>query len=251
MVKNFLGVIPARMKSTRFPGKPLAKILNIPMVQWVYEAASKCTKLDHVVVATDSIEIFEAVKEFNGEAVMTSADCHSGLDRIIETAQKISGFTHYVNIQGDEPMISHLTIEGVINLFYKYDYCEISTAAVYFKTMEEFQNTNNVKVVINKNQKALYFSRSMLPNYERSGNITEYFKNNLPLKHQGIYAYSKEILSEAASLKPCVYEKAESLEQLRFLHNGYDIYVDIVENESIGVDTPDDLLKVESILKAR
>ncbi|MDH5720999.1 MAG: 3-deoxy-manno-octulosonate cytidylyltransferase [Spirochaetia bacterium] len=249
MKKSFLAIIPARMKSTRFYGKPLAEINGKPMIQWVYEAAASCKKLDKILIATDSDEIYSNAKKFTNDILMTSDKHKSGLDRVIEAAEK-ENFTHYVNIQGDEPMISDKTIEGTINLFDKYDDCQISTAAIPFETEEEFENKNNVKVVLTENDRALYFSREAIPSLIRLENKQDAFTNKYLLKHQGLYAYTKDALFSIKNLKPCFIEDAEGLEQLRFLYYGYSIYVHHSEHESIGVDTPEDLKKVSEYLRS-
>jgi 3-deoxy-manno-octulosonate cytidylyltransferase (CMP-KDO synthetase) len=238
-----LGVIPARFASTRFPGKPLHRIAGKPMVERVYAAAKKCTELSHVIVATDDVRIADAVKAFGGEAVMTRADHVSGFDRIVEVAEQYPGFTHYVNVQGDEPLLPAENISGALELFARG--ADITTTAVPFKSDADFRNENQVKVVLAHDGRALYFSRSPIPFYRKN------IQDRLPaLKHQGLYAYSREALLKFAKLPVAALEEAESLEQLRFLYNGFQIYVHIATVDSPGVDVPEDVVRVEALLKA-
>ncbi|AFM14407.1 3-deoxy-manno-octulosonate cytidylyltransferase [Turneriella parva] len=240
-----LGVIPARYASTRFPGKPLALIAGKPMIEWVYGAAKKCTDLDHVVVATDDARIADAVRQFGGEAVMTRDDHVSGFDRIVEVASKFSGFTHYVNVQGDEPLLPAANISGAVALFREHgEDCHIATTAVPFSNEADEANENMVKVVLAHDARALYFSRSRIPFYRKD------VRASLPaLKHQGLYAYSREALLKLAKLPVAALEEAESLEQLRFLYNGFNIFVHIAREDSPGVDVPEDIKRVEQILQ--
>jgi 3-deoxy-manno-octulosonate cytidylyltransferase (CMP-KDO synthetase) len=240
-----LGVIPARFASTRFPGKPLAKIAGRAMIEWVWHAAKKCQDLAHLVVATDDERIARTVADFGGAAVMTRSDHVSGFDRIVEVAQKFPDFTHYVNVQGDEPLLPAGNISGALRLFAVHgSRCEIATTAVPFATAADFQNENMVKVVLGHDGRALYFSRSPIPFYRRGS-----FDGPLrALKHQGLYAYSREALLRLAELRVAPLEEAESLEQLRFLYHGFQIYVYVAEQDSPGVDVPDDIGRVEKMI---
>ncbi len=239
-----LGVIPARFASTRFPGKPLALIAQKPMIEWVHGAAKKCPDLGHVVVATDDARIAEAVTRFGGEAVLTRDDHVSGFDRIVEVAQKFPDFTHYVNVQGDEPLLPAANISGAVALFRKHgSACHIATTAVPFVNEADEANENMVKVVLAHDSRALYFSRSRIPFYRKN------VRSHLPaLKHQGLYAYSRDALLQLAALPVAALEEAESLEQLRFLYNGFNIFVHIATKDSPGVDVPDDIARVEALL---
>lgn len=240
-----LGVIPARYASTRFPGKPLHLIAGKPMVEHVFNAAKKCSDLDRVVVATDDERIAAAVTAFGGEAVMTRNDHVSGFDRIVEVAGKYPDYTHYVNVQGDEPLLPAENISGAVELFRTYgSKCHIATTAVPFPTTADFQNENQVKVVLAADQRALYFSRSPIPFYRKG----DFAGAQRALKHQGLYAYSREALLELAKLPVAALEEAESLEQLRFLYNGFNIYVHISTKDSPGVDVPEDVIRVEKLL---
>lgn len=241
-VRRVLGVIPARYASTRFPGKPLHPINGKPMIEWVYRAAKNCNDLDAVLVATDDERIEKAVKSFNGTSMMTRSDHVSGFDRIVEVAQSHKDFTHYVNIQGDEPLMPAANISGALKLFDRG--AAIATTAVEFKTEQDFQNENQVKVVLAHDGRALYFSRAPIPFYRKKNQST------LPaLKHQGLYAYSREALLKIAALPVAALEEAESLEQLRFLYHGFDIYVHIAREDSPGVDVLADVARVEALLK--
>ena len=244
MKRRTLGIIPARFASTRFPGKPLALIQGQPMIWWVYHSAKKCSALDKVIVATDDERIAQTVEDFGGEALLTSAHHPSGFDRIGEVSDRFSDFTHYVNIQGDEPLIASDTITAALNLF-ENPACDISTSAVAFQNDADFQNENMVKVVLAADQRALYFSRSPIPFYRN----TELKSTLAPLKHQGLYCYSARALHKLRALPQADLEKAESLEQLRFLFHGFGIFVAIAKQDSPGVDTPEDILRVEKLLK--
>ncbi|MFZ5628116.1 MAG: 3-deoxy-manno-octulosonate cytidylyltransferase [Spirochaetota bacterium] len=240
-----LGVIPARYASTRFPGKPLAKIAGKPMIQWVWGAAKKCRDLSQVVIATDDERIAQTVADFGGEAVMTRNDHVSGFDRIVEVAQKFPDFTHYVNVQGDEPLLPAENISGALNLFSAHGgSCDIATTAVPFASAADFQNENMVKVVLAHDGRALYFSRSPIPFYRKG----RFDGEPRALKHQGLYAYSRDALLRLAGLKVAALEEAESLEQLRFLYNGFQIYVHVAAHDSPGVDVPDDIARVEKLI---
>ncbi len=240
-----LGVIPARYASTRFPGKPLAKIHGKPMIAWVWDAAQKCRDLSQVVVATDDERIARAVADFGGTAVMTRKDHVSGFDRIVEVAEKFPDFTHYVNVQGDEPLLPAENISGALALFAAYgERCDIATTAVPFASEADFRNENMVKVVLAHDSRALYFSRSPIPFY-RKGRFDGELR---ALKHQGLYAYSREALLRLAQLQVAALEEAESLEQLRFLYNGFRIYVHVAMHDSPGVDVSDDIARVEKLI---
>lgn len=240
-----LGVIPARFASTRFPGKPLHLIAGKPMVEWVYAAAKKCSALAAVVVATDDARIESAVHGFGGEVVMTLSTHVSGFDRIVEVAEKFPDYTHYVNVQGDEPLLPAANIEGALSLFERG--ADITTTAVPFASEPDFRNGNQVKVVLGHDGRALYFSRSPIPFYRKGG----FDGAQRALKHQGLYAYSRAALLRLAKLPVAALEEAESLEQLRFLYNGFQIYVHVATIDSPGVDVPEDALRVEKLILER
>jgi 3-deoxy-manno-octulosonate cytidylyltransferase (CMP-KDO synthetase) len=236
---SVLGVIPARFASTRLPGKPLALINGRPMVEWVYRSAKNV--LSHVVVATDDKRVEAAVKKFGGDVCMTSPKCNSGTDRMKEVASRRHA-KFYVNIQGDEPMMKPATIRDAVKLAIRKK--AISTAATHLEK-EHVDDPSAVKVVVDKDGRALYFSRSMIP-YAAHG-VT---KPLAGLKHLGLYVYPKEQLFKFARLKPTQLEQTEKLEQLRALYNGMSIYVAYTPFDSIGVDTPADLKRVSQKLGA-
>jgi 3-deoxy-manno-octulosonate cytidylyltransferase (CMP-KDO synthetase) len=236
---KFIGVIPARYGSTRFPGKPLALINGKPMIQHVYERASKSKLLDSVIVATDHEEIQKVVDGFGGRAIITSKDHETGSDRIAEVTSKIEG-DFFVNIQGDEPLISHELIDALIETA-QHTPDTVITAKTAIKNVEDAANPNVVKVVTDINQYALYFSRSTIPFNRAKKDITLF-------KHLGIYGYPKSILNEFVKLPQSALEEVEMLEQLRLLENGYRIKVIETSYDAVGVDTPEDIKKVEEIL---
>ena len=227
---KFIGIIPARYASTRFPGKPLADMAGKPMIQRVYEQVKDV--LDAVCVATDDTRIEAAVKAFGGEVVMTSDQHRSGTDRCYEAYTKVGlGYDVVVNIQGDEPL---------------------ATLVKPFRPDDDFEttlfNANSPKVVLNKNSEAMYFSRSIIP-YLRGKNYREWLPNHTYYKHIGLYAYRADTLKEITRLPQSSLELAESLEQLRWLENGYKIKVGITSQETIGIDTPEDMEKALAFLK--
>lgn len=233
----FLVVIPARISSKRFYGKPLQKILGKPMVQWVYEKAEKVFGKKNVLIATDSEEILKEVKNFGGSGLLTSKDCKSGTDRVAEVAERYFA-DYYINLQGDEPLIRPETLEKLKNKLLTGNY-EIVTLD-YPLNEEDARDPNIVKVVKDKENFALYFSRSQIP-YPRGLKIFR--------KHIGIYGYKRETLLNFVKLPPSPLEEAEGLEQLRALYNKIEIYVEEAPYDSISVDTPEDLKKVEEILR--
>lgn len=246
---KFLGIIPARYASTRFPGKPLAVLGGKPVIQRVYEQVSGV--LDDVCVATDDDRIRQAVEAFGGKAVMTSPDHRSGTDRCHEAAQKVGGdYDVIVNIQGDEPFIQPSQIETVKACFID-PATGIATLVKPFTPengFEALENVNSPKVVVDKNMNALYFSRSIIP-YQRNVDKAEWLSRHTYYKHIGLYAYRRKVLAEITALPQSPLELAESLEQLRWLENGYRIKVGISNVETIGIDTPQDLRRAEDFLK--
>ena len=247
---KFLGIIPARYASTRFPGKPLADMAGKPMIQRVYEQVEGT--LDAVCVATDDTRIEEAVKAFGGQVVMTSDKHRSGTDRCYEAYTLVGqGYDVVVNIQGDEPFIHPEQIETLKACFREPD-VQIATLVKPFRPDDDFEtalfNANTPKVVLNKRHEALYFSRSIIP-YMRGKHYSEWLPNHTYYKHIGLYAYRAATLREITALPQSPLELAESLEQLRWLENGYKIKVGITEQETIGIDTPADLEKALAFLK--
>jgi len=236
---NFIGIIPARYESTRFPGKPLALLGEKPMVQWVVENARKSLK--EVWVATDDNRIFNAVHKFGGNAVKTSILHKSGTDRCAEAARILSNkiqFDVVVNIQGDEPFIQAEQI-NLLKLCFTGS-ADIATLVKQVESMEELFNPNRPKVVIDKNRNALYFSRSPIP-FVRDVPKESWIKKPNFYAHIGMYAYKAEVLQEITKLEQGLLETTESLEQLRWLENGYKIKTAETTHQSIGIDTPDDL----------
>lgn len=234
-----LGIIPARYASTRFPGKPLVDIAGKSMIQRVYEQSKKCLLLTEVVVATDDDRIYDHVLSFGGKAIMTSSNHQSGTDRCAEVAQKHPGFDVIINIQGDEPYIDPEQISKVISCFDDSD-TQIATLVKRILTNEELQNANSPKVIINKNSEAIYFSRSPLPHI-RGQEPQNWLRHFTYFKHIGIYGYRSDILQQVTKLPVSALEKAESLEQLRWIENGYRIKVSETGLETYAIDTPEDL----------
>ena len=240
-----IGIIPARYASTRFPAKPLVNIKGKSMIQRVYEQARKASSLHHVVVATDDQRIFEAVKAFGGEVVMTSEAHQSGTDRCLEAALLIDyDFDIVVNIQGDEPFISPEQINLILSCF-NQENTEIATLVKLIEDEKELWDHNRPKVVMDDDDFALLFSRNCIP-YLRDVDSIDWNNTFNFYKHIGMYAYRMETLKEICKLKPSRLEKAEGLEQLRWIESGYRIKTAITEEESISIDTPQDL---EELLK--
>ena len=243
---KFIAVIPARYSSSRFPGKPLAVLAGKPVIQRVYEQVTKV--LSEAWVATDDERIYNTVLDFGGKAVMTRQDHKSGTDRIEEAVEKIKTDADViVNIQGDEPFIQPSQIETVCKQFDNPS-TQIATIGKPFTSMEAVENPNSPKIVTDVNGFALYFSRSVIP-YVRGVEEKEWLSHFPFLKHLGIYAYRREVLREITRLPQSPLEKAESLEQLRWLQNGYRIRVGITNVETVGIDSPDDLRRAEEFLK--
>lgn len=246
---KFIGIIPARYASTRFPGKPLAMLVGKPVIQRVYEQVAGV--LDEAVVATDDQRIFDAVLAFGGKAVMTSVNHKSGTDRCWEAYTNIgSEYDVVVNIQGDEPFIQPEQLKSVCQCFAD-ESVDIATLVKPFTVndgLKALQNPNSPKVVVDKDMHALYFSRSVIP-YLRGVEPEEWLSHHTYYKHIGLYAYRAKVLSEITKLPQSSLELSESLEQLRWLENGYTIKVGISNTETIGIDTPEDLAAAEKFLK--
>ena len=244
-INEFIGIIPARYSSTRFPGKPLSILGGKPVIQRVYEQTSKV--LNNVCVATDDERIYNKVIEFGGNAVMTRADHKSGTDRIAEAYEKIGKpYKVVINIQGDEPFIHPEQIESVMACFDDKD-VEIATLGKRFTSMEAVQNPNYPKIVVDNRGFAMYFSRSVIP-FVRGVEEGEWLGRYPFLKHLGLYAYRVDVLKAITALPQSSLEKAESLEQLRWLQNGFRIKVAETEFETVGIDTPEDLTRAEELL---
>jgi len=230
--------IPARFASTRLPGKPLAKINGRPMIQWVYERVSKSRLIEDVTVATDDERILRAVSAFGGKAVLTSGACGSGTERVAEASRNISADI-VVNVQGDEPLLPPELIDDCVREMISDRGISISTPACRIKTAGEFKDPNIVKVVMDKNGFAMYFSRSPIP-YSEGRALSAY-------RHIGLYVYRKDVLLQLAKLPESPLEKAERLEQLRALENGFRIKTVITPYNPVSVDTKEDLEKVRGM----
>ncbi|MBR4520639.1 MAG: 3-deoxy-manno-octulosonate cytidylyltransferase [Paludibacteraceae bacterium] len=240
---KIIGVIPARYQSSRFPGKPLANILGHPMIWWVYQQCIKVQELDEVYVATDDQRIFDTCRQLGLRVIMTSDQCHTGTDRVGEVAAKIDGDL-FVNIQGDEPLIEPQMIRDIIGIF--------RDESVYFGSLRkqitdeaEILAPSTVKVVVDKNEDALYFSRSVIPSNVKDGKLARVYR------HVGIYAYKRDFLQTFIQLPPTELEAGEGLEQLRALENGYNLRVHETQFDTIGVDLPEHIAMVEDLIRAR
>jgi len=233
-------VIPARYSSTRLPGKPLKDICGKPMICRVWERARLAKSVAEVIVATDDERILQAVEKNSGRAMMTRADHKTGTDRLAEVAEKFPDVEVIVNVQGDEPLIEPALIDELIGEFVADKNLQMATVATELTDADEMKNPNNVKVVLDKNNDALYFSRSLIP-YPRNVGKAKVFK------HIGIYAYRRNFLLAYAKMTPTPLEQSESLEQLRALENGYKIRVIKSSCRFVGVDTEEDLKLVNEI----
>ncbi len=249
--KRILGVIPARFASTRFEGKPLALVGGKEMILCVCKRVTESGLFDKVVVATDSRRIFDVVNTNNYTAIMTDENHACGTDRVEEAlniVEKTYGeFDIVVNVQGDEPLIGKEQLQKVISPF-EDEGVQISTLCKMIEDTETLKNPNVVKVVFDYNYYALYFSRSIIP-YDRNETLEYGIAKGQYYKHIGLYAYRKDVLREIVKLYPSRLERMESLEQLRWLEEGYRIKVEVTEYESIGVDTPEDLEKINKLLE--
>lgn len=239
---KFIGIIPARYSSSRFPGKPLAILGGKPVIEHVYRQVSSV--MEDVFVATDDQRIYDAVEAFGGKAIMTRSDHKSGTDRICEALEKVAGsFDVVINIQGDEPFIQKSQLETVMQCF-DDPRTQIATLGKSFESMEAVENPNSPKIVLDNDGYALYFSRSVIP-FVRGKEHEEWLSHFPYFKHIGLYAYRTEVLREVSKLPQSTLELAESLEQLRWLQNGYKIKVGLTDVETIGIDTPEDLQRAE------
>jgi 3-deoxy-manno-octulosonate cytidylyltransferase (CMP-KDO synthetase) len=239
---KFLCVIPARFASTRLPGKPLADIAGKPMIQRVYERAMKAKRPDSVLVATDDERVFQAMESCNGKVMMTAADHPTGTDRLAEVAAAYKDIDVIINVQGDEPLIDPGVIDSLAAAFDEDKDLQMATVMTKMDD-EEKNNPNNVKVVTDKKGYALYFSRSLVPYPRVDTGVSTY-------KHIGIYAYKRGFLLDYAKMEPTILEQTESLEQLRVLENGYKIKVIETDCKFVGVDTAEDLEKVNEVYRS-
>lgn len=246
-MSKIAGIIPARWGSTRFPGKPIHPIAGKPLIQHVWERCQEARKLDAVIVATDDLRIAEVAFAFGAEVALTSPDCPSGTDRAAQVAARLGrGFSGVINIQGDEPTISPALIDQLASALKKNPRLQMVTAASVLADPAELSNPNCVKVTLAKNGDALYFSRSVIPFpfADPEGGIVFY-------RHQGIYGYRRDFLKKFVRWAPSPYERIERLEQLRALERGVPIRVVIAQQDSLGVDAPEDVARAEERLAAR
>lgn len=240
-----LGVIPARYASSRFPGKPLIDLKGKTMIQRVYEGAMKSTRISEVIVATDDQRIYDEVLRFGGKVMMTDEAHPSGTDRCAQVAKTVGNVDVVINIQGDEPLVDYRQLEQLIDAFEAPE-TMIATLGNRSITMEDIDNPNRIKIVVNNKHQALYFSRSPLPNFHHSkGNP---LLNYPYLRHIGLYAYRASALQELTQLVPTDLEKIESLEQLRWLYHGYAIQIVETNIETPNIDVPADVIKVLDLL---
>lgn len=245
-------IIPARYASTRFPGKPLALLAGKPIIQHVYEHAAQC--VHHTYVATDNRLIYDAVTQFGGHAIMTSTQHQSGTERLMEALGKIDAmdipWDVAVNLQGDEPFVGPNHIHALCRCFETDASVEIATLVARIKTQSDLDNINVPKVIINRQHEAVYFSRSTIP-YIRNVQKEEWLAHYPFMKHIGLYAFSKNALQKISTLALSPLEEMEKLEQLRWIENGLKIKTAVVEDATIGIDTPEDLRKAEAYIKAK
>lgn len=237
-----LAVIPARYESTRYPGKPLIDLAGKTMIRRVYEGVQKSNLISKVIVATDDQRIVDEVQSFGGDAAMTGKHHVNGTGRCVELASALDSFDIVINVQGDEPLIRSEQLEALIQSFHDNS-VDISTLAIASSSESDFLNENRIKVAMDANSNALYFSRSPIPNQSKTNNRVVFHK------HIGIYAFRREILLETQDMESCAIERSESLEQLRWMHYGKKIRVVVTNIETPNVDSPEDVDKVLSLLK--
>ena len=235
-------IIPARYGSSRLEGKPLLKAADKPIIQWVWEKASKCKGINRVIIATDDSRIYDTCRNFGAEVEMTSVNHKSGSDRIAEVISRHEEIEYIINLQGDEPLIEENNIELVRQGVVDDNTADISTLVREIVSQEELNNPNLVKCVFDNLGYALYFSRAKIP-YERNENKTKFYG------HIGIYGYKREALLKMTSLPQTQYEMAESLEQLRALQNGMKIKIAVVNNVPVGIDTKEDFEKFKHMVE--
>lgn len=248
---RFIAIIPARYASTRFPAKPLALLGGKPVIQRVYEQVTGI--ISSAVVATDDERIADAVKSFGGQVVMTSPNHKSGTDRCWEAYQKLGEeYDVVINVQGDEPFIAHSQLKAIMECF-EDENTDIATLVKPFAQSDglaALQNPNSPKVVLDSESRAIYFSRSVIP-YLRGVEPEQWLSSHTFYKHIGMYAFRSDVLGKITSLPQSTLELAESLEQLRWIENGYKIGVGISDVETVGIDTPEDLQRAEEFLASR
>jgi 3-deoxy-manno-octulosonate cytidylyltransferase (CMP-KDO synthetase) len=242
---HVVGIIPARFASSRFPGKPLIDLKGKSMIQRVYEGASKSDLISELIVATDDERIYNEVKRFGGQVVMTASTHQTGTDRCAEVVNQLQHADVVINIQGDEPLVDYRQLNQLIDAF-NSDEVKIATLASRKITLDDLQNPNRIKVVLDNNNKAIYFSRSAVPN---AANLREDALTFYPfLRHIGLYGFRTDVIKEITQLEPTLLEQTESLEQLRWLYYGYSIHVVETTIETPNIDSPEDVIKVLELL---
>jgi 3-deoxy-manno-octulosonate cytidylyltransferase (CMP-KDO synthetase) len=238
---KIVGVIPARYRSVRFAGKPLTKILNKPLLQWVIEGAKQAQCLSELIVATDDSRIANLAETLRVKVVMTDSEIPTGSDRVWAAVKNVD-CDYVINIQGDEPLLTGQVLDTLATAF--VDDVKLATLARPIKTLEELHNPGFAKIALNKNSEAMYFSRAPIP-FPKDGQL------HSPLKHIGLYGFKKNFLEEFCKQSPVEIERTESLEQLRALWMGVPIKVVLTDYESWGVDTPEDVIRVEKLLREK
>jgi 3-deoxy-manno-octulosonate cytidylyltransferase (CMP-KDO synthetase) len=241
---NILAVIPARYDSQRFPGKPLVKIGDRPMVQWVYQAAKMCPSFSKVVVATDSQLVAECVEKFGGAVEMTSNTHVSGTDRVAEVALRYPDAVAVANVQGDQPFASEQMLSTLVEPYLTGELPDMTTLACPLDEKTGYADPNVVKVICDRHNRAIYFSRSPIP----------YYRNSLPapvFQHLGLYAFRRDFLIKYAQLPPTPLEQCEGLEQLRVLEHGFSIQVCHTRVATLEINTPDDLVQAQTVISSR
>lgn len=245
-----VGIIPARYASSRFPGKPLAKILGKPMIQWVYERAIGSRRLDQVIVATDDHRIYNTVRAFGGQVEMTSPKAANGTERVAEVARKLNSEL-IVNLQGDEPTIDPAMIDQLVDLLLATPSAVVGTLVRKIEQSADLMNPNIPKVVVDNDFHALYFSRSPIPFCRDEMAKEKWLTQADYYQHIGMYIYRRNFLLQLVTMPLSKLEQIEKLEQLRVLENGYKIKVAVTQGRSLGVDVPEDIQKVEAYLSGR
>lgn len=245
--KGVLGVIPARYGSTRFPGKPLVRICSKPMIQHVYERAGDSKVIDKLIIATDNDEIYNCARSFGGEVVMTDESIPTGTDRTAEIAREYS-YDIVLNIQGDEPLLEGAMLDRLAQPLIEDKTVSASTLVKRVTEERELTDPNMVRVILDKDGYALYFSRSVIPYYNYSDNKEDWINNHTYYRHIGLYGYRRDFLFTFVSLKESSLEKAERLEQLRVLENGYRMKAEVVDYTPYPVDVPEDIKIVEELM---
>ncbi|MDP2209002.1 MAG: 3-deoxy-manno-octulosonate cytidylyltransferase [Bacteroidota bacterium] len=247
--KKVYAIIPARFASTRLPGKPLVDLAGKSMIQRVYEQAKKAKFVSEVIVATDDSRIEKAVNGFGGKVVMTPEDIQSGSDRIAFVAKNLDDAEIIINVQGDEPLLSPEMIDEAVLPLLQDDSIEVATLVKVITDEKDLKNPNMPKVVLDEEGYAVYFSRSPIPYFRETENLNEWLKSHTYYKHIGLYVFRKNFLLLFTSWRESLLERAEKLEQLRIIENGYKIKAVVTKYDSIPVDTPEDVERVKQILE--